>query len=180
MNWDGIETERLLLKGLDDSDVEFLYKQFSDEYVCRYLYDAEPFGCIEEARRLVEQFGSERSKTINRWIIVEKASGRTIGTCGFHCLDTANCCVEVGYDLQEEQCGKGMMTEALTAILGVAFHGKGLHRIQAFVSVDNLGSCKLLEKLGFTREGIIRDKHFFRGAYYDHYCYSMLESEWRG
>lgn len=177
MNWDNIETHRLFLKGLDDSDAEFIFGEFSDEYVCRYLYDAEPFRGIDEARELIAHFGSDRNTTINRWVIMDKGTGQRLGTCGFHCWDKENNCIEVGYDLREEHCRKGIMTEALTAIIGKAFSEKGINRIQAFVSLDNIASCKVLEKLGFKREGVIREKHYFRGKYYDHFCYSLLKRE---
>lgn len=178
MNWDNIETRRLILKGLDDSDAEFLFGEFSDGYVCRYLYDAEPFTAIDEARQLIAQFASCKSTTINRWVITDKGTGRRLGTCGFHCWDKENNCIEIGYDLREEHCRKGIMTEALTAAIGKAFSEKGMNRIQAFVSVDNAASCALLGKLGFTNEGVIREKHLFRGRYYDHFCYSLLKREW--
>lgn len=178
MNWDNIGTQRLVLKGLEASDDEFIFRQFSDEYVCRYLYDAEPFTDIDEARQLIGHFGSDRNPTVNRWVIVDKVTGQKLGTCGFHCWDKENNCIEVGYDLREEHGRKGIMTEALTAIIDMAFSGKGINRIQAFTSLDNVASCRLLEKLGFTNEGIIREKHLFRGRYYDHYCYSLLKREW--
>ncbi|MEZ4640256.1 MAG: GNAT family protein [Caldilineaceae bacterium] len=179
MNWENIETDRLLLKGLDVSDVPFLFEHFSDAYVCRYLYDAEPFTSISEAEDLVKSFANPEKRGINRWIIVDKASNQRIGTCGFHFRDRVNNSTEVGYDLSEAFCRRGIMTEALTAILDVAFHEQGINRIQAFIYPDNVASWRTAEKLGFVREGIVREKHYFRGRYYDHYCYSLLRREWR-
>jgi ribosomal-protein-alanine N-acetyltransferase len=179
LNWDSIETPRLILRGLDDSDVEFIYKQFSDEFVCKYLYDAEPFSNLSEAKQLIDQFSNEKNKTITRWILIEKSTNHKIGTCGYHFWDNENNSIEVGYDIMKEYCNKGIMKEALIAIINIAFYKKGLNRIQAFVSIENIASYRLLEKLGFKREGIIRDKHYFRGKYYDHFCYSLLKKEWK-
>ena len=69
------------------------------------------------------------------------------------------------------------MTEALSKILSHGFEQLGLNRIYAFVSIDNNRSNHLLEKLGFTLEGVVREKHFFRGKYYDHNLFSLLKSE---
>ena len=71
------------------------------------------------------------------------------------------------------------MIEALEAILDVAFNHMRLNRIQAFVYTGNEGSCKLLEKLEFTQEGIAREKNLYRGKYYDHYCYSLLDRDFK-
>jgi len=65
MNWENIETHRLLLRGLEDSDAEFIFREFSDAYVCRYLYDAEPFTAIDEARQLIRHFGRDTNMAID-------------------------------------------------------------------------------------------------------------------
>ena len=70
------------------------------------------------------------------------------------------------------------MAEALKRALKMGFEDMSLNRIQAFVYVDNIRSVNVLTRLGFSKEGIIRDKHFFRGKYYDHFCFSLLKSEW--
>lgn len=179
MNWNAIETERLLLKGIDESDADFVFRHFSNEYVCKYLYDEEPFTSIDQAKQLIGMFGNAANTRLNRWIIVEKHSGQRIGTCGFMAWDTLNNSAELGYDLAEAYCRRGIMTEALIAGIHAAYDEKGINRIQAITYVDNSASCKLLEKLGFKQEGIIREKHYFRGKYYDHFCYSLLKREWK-
>lgn len=70
------------------------------------------------------------------------------------------------------------MTESLHRAVKVGFENMGLNRIQAFVYVQNTRSVDLLLRLGFTQEGIIKDKHLFRGRYYDHFCFSLLKREW--
>lgn len=113
-----------------------------------------------------------------RWgIALPEAPDVLIGTCGFHAYDQTNHTAEIGYDLAEEYQRKGYMSEALEGIIEYGFSVLQLHRISAVVSIDNVPSEKLLEKLGFKREGILRDKHFFRGKYYDHTLYSLLETD---
>ena len=101
-----------------------------------------------------------------------------LGTCGFHYWDRTNNIAEIGYDLWHECWGQGYMKEALKCAIESSFTNMGLNRINAFVALDNVNSVKLLEKLGFKNEGIYRDKHLFRGQYYDHYFFSLLKRDW--
>lgn len=173
-----IETERLFLRELRDEDIDFIFKHFSDENVCMYLYDAEPLKEVNEAREIVEWYKNSERKNHSRWGIEHKENKKIIGTCGYHCWDRINNIAEIGYDLGKEFWGQGYMTEALTSIIQNGFNNMALNRIQAFVYTDNKRSNMLLEKLGFVNEGVIREKHLFRGKYYDHYCYSLLKNDW--
>ena len=70
------------------------------------------------------------------------------------------------------------MNEALICAIESGFNNMALNRINASVALENINSIKLLEKLGFKNEGIYRDKHLFRGKYYDHYSFSLLKRDW--
>lgn len=74
--------------------------------------------------------------------------------------------------------GQGYMEEGLVVAIESGFNNMALNRINAFVALENINSIKLLEKLGFKNEGIYRDKHLFRGKYYDHYSFSLLKRDW--
>ncbi len=113
-----------------------------------------------------------------RWGIALKDQPEIlIGTCGFHVYDQNNNTAEIGYDLSSKHHRKGYMSEALKEIIKYGFERLRLHKISAAVYVGNTASNKLLEKLGFQLEGVIRDKHYFRGEYFDHNLYSLLETE---
>lgn len=173
-----LETERLILRSLSDSDVQFIYQHFSDDDVCRYLYDSEPLTSIEEAQELIDFYTDPSQDNRNRWCIIEKTSGTSIGTCGFHRWNKVDNIAEIGYDLQGSAWGHGYMSEAMKAALDAGFAHMNLNRIEAFTYVENERSVKLLERLGFMTEGVVRDKHLFRGTYYDHFCCSILRREW--
>ncbi|MBM7616237.1 GNAT family N-acetyltransferase [Alkaliphilus hydrothermalis] len=83
-----IETERLKLRELTMEDVDFVFAHFSDEDICRYLYDEEPFSSKEEAVGLISWYKNPEGKNHNRWGIVRKEDGVLIGTCGYHCWET--------------------------------------------------------------------------------------------
>lgn len=174
-----LETNRLILRELTEDDIDFVYNHFSDEHVCKYLFDEESLGEREEALDIINWYKDFELKDHSRWAIELKENNRLIGTCGYHCLDRRNNIVEIGYDLNKDYWKQGYMTEALKAIIDVGFNNMKLNRIQAYVYIDNEGSYKLLEKNKFIREGVIREKHLFRGKYYDHYCYSLLAKDWK-
>jgi len=170
-------TDRLILRKFKISDLNFLYDHFSNSQVSEFLYDNEPPGNVEETREILDWCLDFNSLTHIRWCITIAETSEQIGTCGFHQLDRKNHAAEIGYDLSPQFWGKGYMTEALSAMLPFGFEQLGLNRIYAFVFVHNDPSNNLLEKLGFTLEGIVREKHLFRGKYYDHNLYSLLKRE---
>jgi ribosomal-protein-alanine N-acetyltransferase len=86
---------------------------------------------------------------------------------------------DVGYAYNRLYWGKGYATEAAQAVLQFGFDTLKLHRVGAKVLPHNIGSIRVLEKLGFQREGILRQVHLLRGTHEDLLCYSILAPEWR-
>ena len=173
-----LETDRLILRNVGNEDIDFIYRLFSNEKVCEFLYDEELFTTRNEATEFVEWNSNPEEKGFNRWILVEKSNNQQLGTCGFHCWDRTNNIAEIGYDLWHEYWGQGYMKEGLISAIESGFNNMALNRINAFVALENINSIKLLEKLGFKNEGVYRDKHLFRGKYYDHYSFSLLKRDW--
>lgn len=176
--FDDLQSARLSLRRLQVDDAPFVLRHFSDVDVCRYLYDAEPFTSLEEALALIGHYDNRADGDHNRWGIVLKDAGTLMGTCGYHFWDRDNRSAEIGYDLGPAYWGHGYMAEALKAALCHGFEIMLLNRVQAFVALENDRSSRLLERLGFAREGTVREKHLFRGRYHDHYCFSLLRREW--
>lgn len=81
----------------------------------------------------------------------------------------------VGYSMDEQQTGKGFGTEAVHLITKFAFEKVALHRVEAFVSPRNTGSVKVLEKAGYSQEGLLRKLLYINGVWEDHYMYAMIE-----
>lgn len=173
MNYEQLETQRLILRKFNLQDLNFVYNHFSSTFVSQYLYDNEPPQNIEEANEILG-WAMDHDSNHLRWCIVLKETKEPIGTIGFHRYDEQNNSAEIGYDLTEKYTQKGLMSEALLCIMQ---HGKtafGLHRIHASVAAENEASNRLLEKNGFLLEGICRDQYFFRGTYYDHKIWSYI------
>ncbi|WP_421377940.1 GNAT family N-acetyltransferase [Bacillus salacetis] len=174
-----LETSRLKLRNVNEADTEFIFKLFSNEKVCEFLYDEEIFTEKEDASEFIGWNTNPEEKGYNRWVIEKKDSNEKIGTCGFDLWDRTNNIAEIGYDLLHEFWGYGYMKEALIAAIESGFSNMKLNRINAYVALENKKSLNTLESLGFKNEGIYRDKHLFRGKYYDHYSYSLLNNEWK-
>ncbi|MDQ0430585.1 ribosomal-protein-alanine N-acetyltransferase [Planomicrobium stackebrandtii] len=83
----------------------------------------------------------------------------------------------VGYSIDEAYIGKGIATEAVKLMTVFGFEELRLHRMEAYVSPENEGSIRVLEKTGFRREGLLKEFLYINGEWKDHYYYAMIEKE---
>jgi [ribosomal protein S5]-alanine N-acetyltransferase len=175
-----LSTNRLLLQQIQPNDAEALFATFSDEEVMQF-YGHEPHGSLTDTRQSIEQTQARyaRREAI-RWGITLKGEDRVIGSCGFHNFDTGFHCAETGYILNRAFWRRGIMTEAVSAILTYGFTELGLHRIEAIIDIANEQSKGLLLKLGFTYEGNLRQRYFFRDRFEDEHYFGLLKHEWHG
>ena len=171
MLFTNLETERLLLDNINSSDRDFIFSQFSDDVVTKYLYDEEPFTDISEADNLIDFYITPEPRQWHRWVIRRKTDNANIGTCGFHCWDTKNNRVDVGYDMKKEFWGNGYMTEAMNKIIEFARLNMNIKEIVARIYIDNEKSIKLAQRLGFKVSGSYNET--FRGKEYPHSIYSL-------
>ena len=82
-----LETDRLYLKNLTWDDTAFIFAQFSNDQVNRYLFDAEPLTDLQGAEEIIQMFVEPEPRPHHRWVLIRKADGAKLGTCGFHCWD---------------------------------------------------------------------------------------------
>ena len=175
-----IRAGRVKLRWLTEADVPSLFAVFSDPEVMRY-WSSEPMADACEAEALLDDIRAHfAAKTLFQWGVALGGDDRVIGTCTLLHLDGRNRRGEIGYALAREQWGKGLMREALTALLDYAFTALALHRIEADVDPENAASLGLLERLGFTREGMLRERWLVGGRAHDSVMLGLLGREWRG
>lgn len=171
-----LETERLVLRQLRYEDGPDIYAYFN-EGMAKY-YDWLP-KTLAEGRGFVRFFksGYEEEQSI-RWGITLKPCDKVIGTCGFSDFDHFSR-AELGYELSEAYWHKGIMNEALRAIIPFGFNEIEMHRIQASVFPDNLASIKVLEKFGFQKEGLLRQYTYIkhRDVWEDCLVLALLKEE---
>ena len=114
------------------------------------------------------------------FLLIDKKSGLPIGECGFHSWNTTHNRSEVFYNMiNEDFKQKGLMTEALKAVLEFGFTELKLHRIEALIAAENKPSLRLLLGYGFSKEGTMREDYVVDGINEDSDCYSLLKWEWK-
>ena len=172
-----LETERLILRKMLVSDKEDIYAYSCREDVTEFLTWA-PHTSMEYTQDYLRYIGQRYSVgDYFDWAVVEKASGRVIGSCGFTRFDYPNDAGEIGYVFHPDFGGKGYATEAVGEVVRFGFVALKLHRIEARYLKGNDRSCKLMERLGMRFEGERREAMLVKGAYRTVGTYSMLASE---
>ena len=175
-----LETERLVLREIRPTDdLPALSALFSDPDVARYT-DTGPFESQQEAEEVMEWIGGIFTQHVGmRWALTMRTDeDEMIGTAGYNQWHQWNNSAEIGYDLKSELWGRGLMTEGLHEMLGFGFDEMALNRIEADVTVGNEASVRVLDKLGFQREGLLRQRGFWKGGYHDLLLFSLLRSDW--
>ena len=172
-----LETERLRLRRLCMRDAADIFDYSRDPQVAKYvLWDAQT--SLSEARSYLRfvlrkyRLGEPAS-----WGIELKATGRIVGTIGFMWIQRDNAAAEVGYSLARAQWGRGIMTEALEAVIEYGFRTLKLNRIEAIHELTNPASGAVMRKCGMVHEGTMREKLFNKGKYVDVDLYAILRKD---
>jgi len=173
-----IETDRLILREVKLSDAPAMHFMRSDPAILDFM-DRDPDANLEVTEKFIEKSTEDRlaNNGIN-WGISLKTDATLIGDVGIWRLDKAHHRGEIGYRLHTAHQGKGIMTEALSAVLDFGFQQIGLHSIEANVNPKNEKSSKLLKRLGFRKEALFTENYFYNGQFLDSEIYSLLEN-WR-
>lgn len=169
-----LETERLKLRRLEQSDVNTVFALRSNPEIMKYIpvpltqsiEEAEAYICSIDKRM-------ENKECVN-WAITLKDSGVMIGTIGFYRMKLEHYRAEAGYMILPQFNGKGYVTEALNAIIEYGFSTMKLHSLEALIDPANIGSMKVLEKCGFEKEAHFKEHLFFNGQFLDSAIYSKL------
>jgi ribosomal-protein-alanine N-acetyltransferase len=175
-----LETERFVLRAPTLDDADDMFRIMSDVRVTRY-FGALPMVARVEAEQRVERIHTAFQEHNGiRWAIADRASGQLVGTAGFWRLIKPHFRAEIGYELAPEWWGKGVMTEALSAMLAFGFTRMGLHSVEAHIHPDNGASRRVLEKLGFVQEGYFRENFYdpIEAQFTDTAVFGLLSTKW--
>ena len=173
-----LETPRMWLKELNPALMTTLFTSFSDEAIMQFL-----------GLHLTEDLELEKHKfsegltmfsiSFRHFLMIEKNTGNVIGRIGYRWWHVPHSRAELGYAIyKEENKGKGYMKEAIKAVVDHGFNTMGLNRVEAFIGTRNQPSIKLVEGLGFSREGLLREHYCNKGVIEDSLCYSLLKREY--
>ncbi len=169
-----VNTERLLLRPFKLEDVDDVFEYARDPEYGRYLFLPQQYTRMHAemflARQLLESWDTRPVFAIVR-------DSRVVGGIGLR-IDVAHETGALGYAIARSQWGKGLVPEAGRAIVDWGFKGHGLARIYAPADLRNIRSQRVMEKLGMTREGVLRSHRKERGERTDEVYYGILREEW--
>lgn len=177
-----LDTPRLLLRRFESRDAQDMFDNWAGrEEVTRYL-PWQPHANVEVTRDRIAAWQERyESAAVYHWVIVKRETGQAIGSISVQALREATRSCELGYCLGNAFWNSGYMTEALHAVLGLLFETVGLHRVQALHHLHNPASGRVMEKVGMTHEGTLRDfGQQADGSWFSMCIYSILQSEWDG
>ncbi|MGV3560290.1 GNAT family N-acetyltransferase [Larkinella arboricola] len=173
-----LTTARLIIRPLKQSDGKALHQLRSDPTLMQFI--PRPLTIrVDDAVRLIQTFNDaiRRNESVTWGITLNNKPG-IIGTIGFVRISPENFRAEVGYLLHPEYQGRGIMQEALEAVVHYGFRVMKLHSIVAIVDPDNMASARVLERSGFRKEGHFREASYFNGRFLDSVYYARLASEY--
>lgn len=172
-----IETNRLLIREFVQQDLEQVHAYASDPVVATYMIWGP--NSIEETEAFISMTLSmqqEYPRKSFELAVVHKQANTLIGGCGIHIVQPGQ--GEIGYCFHKNAWGQGFATEAAAALLDFGFHTLDLHRIYATCRPANIGSGRVMQKIGMKYEGHLREHMWHKGKWHDSYQYSILKHEY--
>ena len=173
-----LESQRLWLRQTETKDVDDLFEMISDPEVAEFEY-FYPVTSKDQALKFIERYKEElNNKEEITWGLFLKETNQLIGTCCLGDFDEGARRAEIGYDISKKHWGKGYGSEGVKAVVDFGFTQMNLNRIEAFITPGNNASEKVLEKLKFTREGLVRQRDLMKGKLVDGVIMAMLKKEY--
>lgn len=173
-------TPRLTLRPLSESDAADLFAVFSDPAVVRY-WDGRLMTTLQDATRYIAEIRQHfRRRELFQWGVAARTDNRVIGTCTLVNHSPVHERAEIGFAISHERWAQGLGSEAVRALVTFAFDSLLLHRLEADVDPRNERSLRLLDRLGFQREGQLRERYFLNGERQDAVVMGLLQREWGG
>jgi [ribosomal protein S5]-alanine N-acetyltransferase len=174
-----LRTTRLVLRPFTSADANDLFALHSNAFVMRY-WDGPPWSERARAERFIAACGRMSEEASGARVAMDRASDDSfIGWCGLTQWKPDYRSASMGYCLNEASWGHGYATEAGSALLQWAFDALDLNRVQAETDTRNMASARVLEKLGFVREGTLREDCVVNGEVSDSWVYGLIRREWQ-
>jgi ribosomal-protein-alanine N-acetyltransferase len=172
-----LRTPRLRLREVRADDAAALYAVHSDPRVMRYWSFPAWTQLAQAEARVVHILGQRVRGEVFVWAVADAGSDLLIGTIAAFSLDRVQARGEIGYSLHADWHGRGLAQEAMRAVLAWLVADFGLQRIEADIDPRNAASCRLVERLGFRREGLLRERWRVDGEVSDTALYGLLARE---
>ncbi len=174
-----LSSPRLRLREVRDGDAAALFAIHGDARVMRYWSYPAWTELAQAEQKIADIQRQRREEDILIWAIADATSDLLIGSSAVFYLNLEQGRAEIGYSLHPDWQGHGLASEALQLVLGYAFNNLGLRRIEADIDPRNLPSCRLVERLGFVREGLLRERWHVNGEICDSAIYGLLRQDFK-
>jgi [ribosomal protein S5]-alanine N-acetyltransferase len=171
-----LKTPRLHLRQFRDDDTDAMHKCLADSDAMRFWNHPVHTKRIE-TERAVRRFTECTPSYYRFWAVADAQTDRCLGLINYHDGHSRSKRVSIGYVIEPASWRKGFATEAVSAMLDFCFGELGLHRLQAFIHPDNAASLRLIEKLGFRREGLLRDNLRVGEEWRDDVLYALIATD---
>lgn len=174
------ESARVRLRPMEGADAPGVFAMYSDEEVSRYLArprltePGQAMEVIDRARKGYED-GTSLQLTLER-----RDDNAFLGVCLLFNFHAPSARGEIGYALGRPHWSRGYVREGLPALVDHAFRGMGLHRLEADIDPRNAASARVVQRLGFRPEGLLRERWVVGGERSDSAIYGLLRREWGG
>ena len=169
-------TPRLRLRQFREDDVDAMHACFTSAHAMRY-WNTPLHTKRTGTERAVRRFIDCTPSYYRFWAVADKTTDLCLGLVNYHDGHIRNKRVAIGYMVDPAHCKQGLATEAVSAMIRFCFQDLGLHRLQAFIHPDNTPSLKLIEKLGFRREGLLRENLRVGDEWRDDLLYALLSTD---
>lgn len=172
-----LHTDRLHLRKITQKIYDVLFQEHLAAEQMKVL-GLESEEALEQERTKYEKGLSTFNKTFLFFQLIDPKEEIIFGWCGFHTWYTDHGRAEIGYGItKSEYLNQGFMSEAIHTVLQYGFEKMQLNRVEAFIAPNNIPSIKLVEKMGFTKEGQLRAHYLYKGRLEDSLVYSLLKEE---
>lgn len=171
--------DNLYLKLFNKNEAEELHKliESNKDHLKNWLAWVDDMEDIENVKEFIEKtrqgFASEESITAGIWY-----ENELVGVTGYNNIDWENKKANLGYWLDQDQQGKGIITSACKALVDNAFNNFNLNKVEIKCAEGNVKSRAIPERLGFVQEGVIRDSEWLYDHFVNHIQYGILADEW--
>ena len=176
-----IPTDRseLSLTFVSEADAETLFRlvDLNRSYLRQWLPWLDSSTCVEHTREFIKGV-VKRSEETAGFVCAIRFQGSIVGVVGHNAIDKSNRISYPGYWLSEAHTGRGIMSCAVRSLINHAFTELDLNRIDIRVAVGNHKSQAIPDRLGFVREGVVREAEWLYDRFVDHTVNGLLRSDW--
>jgi [ribosomal protein S5]-alanine N-acetyltransferase len=171
--------ERVRLRPLDEPDAPAVLALYSDPQTMRYLARPRMSDLAQALELIAKSKAGYSDGSLLQLALERTADGAFLGLCLLFNFNKTSARAEIGYALATGHRSNGYMSEALPALIDHAFGALALNRLEADIEPRNAASARVLERLGFTPEGLLRERWIVNGEASDSRMYGLLARDWR-